>query len=205
VDQASDQFYGCVYVCRERGKVFGETAFTDQCSETDDPIGNWWNCHILAGWSAGQDTCPLWERIKPLCQTETEKKFLHWYLRYVKDRQFPMLIPQVRVGIAERKRSDFAAFVPVQYWRYKKFAIELDHAHGEEHIENDKARDQHLKEHGYEVMSLRPNAKGYLEEVKLLVESFENWMNLAETDPWDAAVPVTVTRTDFDPIHDVPL
>jgi very-short-patch-repair endonuclease len=107
-----------------------------------------------------------------------------------------MLIPQARIGIAERRRPDFVAFVPLQYWMYKWVAIELDGAHGEQNQEGDTARDRYLEEQNYEVISLRPNAKGYLEEVKSLVENFEIWMNLAETNSWEAAVEVEVTRTE---------
>jgi very-short-patch-repair endonuclease len=100
---------------------------------------------MLAGFSAGEISCPLWESIGKLCQTDQERKFLHWYLRYVKDRQFPMILPQVRIGIAERKRADFVAFVPLQYWRYKAVAIELDGAHTDEHLPKDQARDKYYE------------------------------------------------------------
>lgn len=198
VYQASSTFHGCDYYCRERGRVFDDAVFSDLCSspDDDDPQGPSWNCHILAGWAAGQPTCPLWDHIKALCQTKTEHDFLYMYLRYVKDRQFPMLIPQARIGIAERKRPDFVAFVPIQYWRFKAVAIELDGGHSEDQAQSDSARDQYLEEQGYEVFSLRPNTRGYLEEVKRLVEKFEIQMNLAESDVWEAAVPVNVTRTE---------
>ena len=39
-------------------------------------------------------------------------KVLHQYLVYAK-HQFPMLLPQPRIGIAERRRPDFVAFVPL--------------------------------------------------------------------------------------------
>jgi hypothetical protein len=198
VHQTSRGLGGCHYTCRERGKVFDELVFYDICSDTDDEDINApaWNCHVLAGWSAGQPTCRLWEHVKALCQNDTERNFMQTYLRYVKDRQFPMLIPQVRVGIAERRRPDFVAFVPLQYWRFKWLAIELDHAHGEEHQQSDSVRHKYLEEHNYEVVSLRPNAKGYLEEVKSLVEKFEIWMNLADTDAWEVAVQVEVSHTE---------
>jgi very-short-patch-repair endonuclease len=198
VHQASRGLGGCYYTCRERGKVFDELVFSDVCSDADDQDINApaWNCHVLAGWSAGQATCRLWEHAKALCQNDTERNFMLTYLRYVKDRQFPMLIPQVRIGIAERRRPDFVVFVPLQYWRSKWIAIELDHAHGEEHQQNDNARDLYLEEQNYEVVSLHPNAKGYLEEVKSLVEKIEIWMNLADTDAWEVAVQVDVTRTE---------
>ncbi len=198
VFQASRTFGGCDYTCREKGKVFDETVFEDTCSDPRDDsyYKGEWNCHILAGWSAGQNTCPLWETVKGLCQNETERNFLQMYLRYVKDRQFPALIPQVRVGIAERRRPDFVAFVPLQYWKYKWLAIELDGAHAEEQQPNDAARDQYLEEQNYEVLSLRPNAKGYLEEVKVLVEKIDIWMNLAETDSWDISIEAEVSRTE---------
>lgn len=198
VHQMSRGLGGCHYTCRQHGMVFDEYVFSDSCCDADDegPFSPRWNCHILSGWSAGQSTCPLWEHMKELCQSETERMFLQTYLRYVKDRQFPMLIPQVRVGIAERRRPDFVAFVPQQYWRYKWVAIELDGAHGEEHQKNDFTRDMYLEEQNYEVVSLRPIGKGYLEEVRSLVEKLEIWMNLAETDVWSVAVEVKVTKTE---------
>lgn len=66
VHQASRSLHGCSYFCQERGRVFAETVFTDMCSdpEDEDLYAPSWNCHILAGWSAGQSTCPLWEHIK---------------------------------------------------------------------------------------------------------------------------------------------
>ena len=131
--------------------MFDEVVFSDICSNPDDEDINSpsWNCRILAGWSAGQTTCSLWEHVKALCQNDPERSFLQTYLRYVKDRQFPMLIPQVRVGIAERRRPDFVAFVPLQYWCFKWVAIELDGAHGEEQQESDVARNKYLEEQNY--------------------------------------------------------
>ena len=142
-------------------------------------------------------------KLKGLSQTDVERKFLHTYLRYVKDRQFPMLLPQVRVGIAERRRADFIAFVPLQFWKFKWVAIELDAAHPESKFADDQARDKYYEEHKYDVLSLRPGAKGYLEEVKSLVEEFETWMNMAETDASDLATEARVLSTE-PPGEDLP-
>ena len=158
-------------------------------------VGAGHQCHLVAGWTTGEDSCPLWQRIQNLCQTDTERKFLHQYLRYVKDRQFPMLIPQANIGIAERRRPDFVAFVPLQYWNYQWLAIQLDGAHPPERAEDDSLRDQYIQDQKYEVLSLRPNEKGYLEEVRCLVEKIEAWMALADSDPWKVAVDAEVRKS----------
>jgi hypothetical protein len=127
-----------------RGEVYGENVYYDQChdsqDESFDPVDR--DCHVLAGWSAGQPTCLLFDAVASLCQTDVERKFLSTYLRYVKDRDFPMLIPQVRIGIAERRRVDFVLYVPLQYWRFKWLAVELDGAHPQEKASEDAARDR---------------------------------------------------------------
>ena len=94
-----------------------------------------------------------------------------------------MLLPQTWIGIAERRRPDFVALVPLQYCNYKWIAIQLDGTHRQDQEQSDKERDSYLVEQGYEVHSIRPSQTGYFEEVRRLVEAFENWMNLAEEDP----------------------
>jgi hypothetical protein len=182
-----------------------ETVFTDSCCDpkfSEDDWAEFWDCHLVGGWTTGQTTCGLWERIAQLCQNETEQRFLHRYLGYVKDRQFPMLIPQTWIGITERRRPDFVAFIPLSFWNYRWLAIQLDAAHTEEQAENDALRDEYITRHKYEILSLKPNEKGYLEEIRTLVERIDSWMNLADTNPWEVAVEAQVTNTE--PIEDVP-
>jgi hypothetical protein len=124
--QASNSLGGCSYTCDTQGNVMDEIVFTDRCWYPKDE-SSWpesWPCHIAGGWTNGQITCPLWENIAKLCQTEPERRFLYQYLRFAKHRQFPMLLPQPAIGIGERKRPDFAVFVPLQYWNYKWLAIQ---------------------------------------------------------------------------------
>jgi hypothetical protein len=103
-----------------------------------------------------------------------------------------MLLPQMRVGIAERRRPDFVAFVPLQFLKYKRYAIELDGAHSEEHRRADEARDVELAAENYEVISLRPDELGYFPEVQKLVERFSVEMTEAERSAWDLATDVEV-------------
>jgi hypothetical protein len=84
------------------------------------------------------------------------------------------------------------AFVPLQYWKYKWLAIQLDGAHSEEQATDDVGRDEYVRRHNYEVISLKPNEKGYLEEVRTPVEQLESWMNLAE--PFHSAPSVVDER-----------
>ena len=197
--QASRTLGGCSYSCSLRGTVYGENVYFDQCHDPNDqdfePDER--DCHVLAGWSAGQATCPLFDGLAALCQTDVERKFLSTYFRYVKDRDFPVLIPQARIGIAERRRVDFVLYVPLQYWRFKWLAVELDGAHPEDKAEDDAARDRYYGDQGYEVISLRPGARGYFEEVRVLAERVEVLMKMAQTDEWDVALEVPVTR--FEP------
>ena len=119
--QASRELGGCHYNCRLRGVVMDEAVFSDRCCPTEQADNVWAEhseCHIAGGWTNGQATCPLWSRIATLCQTDSERRFLHMYLKLVKHRQFPMILPQPAIGIADRRRPDFVAFVPLQYWHY---------------------------------------------------------------------------------------
>jgi hypothetical protein len=125
----------------------------------------------------------------------SEQRFLWAYLSLVKGRNFPMILPQVRIGIAERRRPDFVAFVPLQYLKYKRYAIELDAAHGEEHADRDALRDSELASEGYEVISLRPNQNKYFPEVQKLLERFYREMSEAETSQWELATEVNVVST----------
>jgi hypothetical protein len=140
---------------------------------------------MLSGWSRAEDTCELWNLISNLCQTESEKRFLHEYLGLVKGRNFPMLIPQARVGIAGRRRPDFVLYAPIQYFRYKWYAVELDGAH----TGSDDDRNLDLMGHGYEVFSCRPpDAGGYYKEVQRLLERVEMDMTEADRDPNSVAI-----------------
>jgi hypothetical protein len=197
--QASNALGGCSYGCSTRGNVMDETILADRCYSPLDPA-EWpegpetWDCHLAGGWTNGQSTCPLWENIAKLCQSESEWRFLHRYLGYTKHRQFPMLLPQTSIGIGERRRPDFVAYIPTQYWNYKWIAIQLDGAHPETQKESDKERDAYIIEQGYDVLSIRSTKTGYFAEVRELVERFENDLNLAEDDPWASAIEGEVSR-----------
>jgi hypothetical protein len=182
----------CVYIDmpdpEELAHLRGRFNEDDYAVETD--------CHPLSGWSTGLDTCPLWERVAKLCQTDIERRFLHHYLRFVKDRQFPMLVPQPRIGVAERRRPDFVMFIPMSHWNYAWMAVELDGAHPVEPQDVDAARNADLAAHGYAVFSVRPAERGYMEEVRRLVEDVERRLELAEQDIWAVAAEARVIHTE---------
>ena len=99
---------GCDYEVTDRGKVMDIPTFSDACGDWSPKSWASWEvpadidigpCHMLSGWTKGQDSCPLWEKVALLCQTPAERRFLHLYLALAKDRHFPMLIPQPRLGI----------------------------------------------------------------------------------------------------------
>jgi hypothetical protein len=207
--QASEKFGECAYRPGRRGIVMGEPVFSDHCydSAQDADYEQYAvprECHLVTGWTTGQDTCGLWKRIEALCQTEPERRFLKTYLGYVKDREFPMLIPQAWIGITDRRRPDFVAFVPLQYWKYKWLAVQLDGAHPQESAAADAARDDYVRSQNYEVLSLRPKQAGYLEEVRNLVEQIDSWMALGNTDPWAVATEASVRTFHPPPEAEVP-
>ena len=98
--QASRALGGCSYGCITRGTMMDEPVFIDLCDSLEDTndFPESWPCHIAAGWTNGETSCPLWERIANLCQSDPERLFLYRYLSYTKHRQFPMLLPQTRIG-----------------------------------------------------------------------------------------------------------
>ena len=184
-----------------------EAVFSDRCCPTEQADNVWAEhseCHIAGGWTNGQATCPLWSRIATLCQTDSERRFLHMYLKLVKHRQFPMILPQTWIDIAERRRPDFVAFVPLQYWHYKWVAIQLDASHTEEQAADDAMRDAQIAEQNYHVVSLRPKNTGYLEEVRRLVEQFDALMKQADDDVWSVVTEAVVARTEDEVDSDVP-
>jgi hypothetical protein len=183
VHQAAQELGGCSYDCSPRGETLGEPVFTDMCGNRGDENEGGYQlrdrkCHILSGWSRAQTTCELWNLISTLCQTDYEKRFLHQYMGLVKGRNFPMLIPQARIGIAERRRPDFVLYAPIQYFKYRWYAIELDGAH----VGSDDDRNLELTSQGYEVLSFRPGAGGYYAEVQSLLEKVQMDMTEAERD-----------------------
>ena len=192
--QSSRQTGTCFYSWRGSTEVMGEPAHNDVCN-----AGEEWEdsekCHLLSGWIRGRDTCDHWERLKGYCQTLSEQRFLWAFLSLAHGRNFPMLIPQVRIGIAERRRPDFVVFVPLQYLRYKRYAVELDGAHTPEQEEADQSRDANLAAEGFEVISLRPNQLGYFPEVQRLVERIAVDMAEAERSAWDIATQVEIGET----------
>jgi hypothetical protein len=210
--QASAKFGACIYRPSGRGVVMGEPVFNDHCYDPGDiaehheynELSSPRECHLVTGWTTGQDTCGLWQRIETLCQTDSERRFLKTYLGFVKDREFPMLIPQAWLGIADRRRPDFVAFVPLQYWKYRWLAIQLDAAHPEESAEADAARDDYVRSQNYEVLSLRPKQTGYIEEVRNVVEQIDASMALGNTDPWKVVVDATVRSFQPPPDDGIP-
>jgi uncharacterized protein DUF559 len=201
LSQVSQQFGGCTYSVKFAGEMMGEPEFIDSCTTEEFSYDGPSSCHIAAGWTRGAITCPLWKQIVSLCQTEDERKFLHAYVQLVKHRQFPMLIPQARIGIAQRRRPDFVVFVPLQHWKYRWYAIELDGNHAWETAKNDQERNDYLNFHGYEVISVATNK--YYKEVRNLVERIDHEMKVAAGDALEVAIDMKVKETVIDE-NDIP-
>ena len=192
--QMSREFGQCFLTVRGPDVVFGEKLFNDCCYDSPEP-GEWdegRTCHITSGFTRNAKTCPLFEKIKEFCQTPQEQRFLWAYLQIAKTQNFPMLLPQPRIGVSGRRRPDFVAFVPKQFLVYQWYAIELDGAHVD--FEADKLRDSDLTTEGYQVISLRPGDKGYFPEVRALVERFYAEMRVAKESQWQLATEIAVSH-----------
>lgn len=204
VFQMSHQRVGtCLYHAYYRSEVMGEAVFRDVCVPRDKlPDRDWIPaeevpeiaCRVFSGLTLGPDACSVWNGVLSLCATIAERRFVSDWLAFVRNRSFPMLIPQARIGIAQRRRPDFVLFVPRQHWIYKWYAIELDASHWPEQQPEDETRNAELGLQGYEVLSLRPGQRGYFEEVRALAEKVELEMRRAESDPLSVAVGVQVAR-----------
>jgi hypothetical protein len=192
--QLARQFHGCDYSPLIRGQVLGETIFNDLCWSDDERTGE--PCHVMSGFTRGMDTFNLWTKIADLCQTDSERRFLRSYLTLVKDREFPMLIPQVRLGPAERLRPDFTVFVPLQHWKYDRLVVELDRAHPADRAEADRDRELEIVAQGYRVIRcFGRSEKGYYGDVCALIEQIDAGMKRAGSDPWSVTVDVPVRKT----------
>jgi len=193
--QLSREFHECNYSPSVRGRIMGETVFHDLCWLDDERSGPW-SCHMMSGFTRGEETCNLWTKIVNLCQTEPERRFLRHYLTLVKDREFPMLIPQVRLGVAERRRADFAVFVPLQRWKYDCLIIELDRAHTQDRADADHDRELEIVAQGYRVVRCRGQSeRGYYDDVRDLVEQIETGMKRAAGDPSSVTVDIPVVKS----------
>jgi hypothetical protein len=201
ITQVAQQVRGCTYSIEFAGEIMGEPEFIDLCTDDHCPYAGPSPCHMLAGWTKDAITCALWEQIAALCQTEDERKFLHAYIQLVKHRQFPMLIPQARIGITQRRRPDFVVFVPLQHWKYRWYAIEFDGNHPWGKGQSDKERNDYLNLHGYEVISVTTNK--FYKEVRNLVERIDHEMKIAAHDPLDVAIRLKVKETIV-PEDDIP-
>ena len=101
-----------------------------------------------------------------------------------------MLIPQVRLGIAEQRRPDFVAYVPLQKWKYRPLAVELDRSHGEDRAEEDYLRDMDLTNMGFQMIPVKPGDGRSIRELKKLIVMIDSLMTKADRDPRSVAVEV---------------
>jgi len=194
--QLARELQECSYSPSVRGQTLGETIFRDLCWLDDERAGPV-PCHMMSGFTRGEETCNLWTKIANLCQTDPERRFLRHYLSLVKDREFPMLIPQVRLGVGDRRRTDFAVFVPLQRWKYDCLAVELDRAHPQDRAEADHDKELEIVAQGYRVVRcVGQGERGYYDDVRSLVEQIDAAMKRAVSDPTSVAVDVPVVKTE---------
>ncbi len=78
----------------------------------------------------------------------------------------------------------------MQYLHYRRYAIELDGTHAPDKAGSDETRDMDLAAENFEVISLRPNERGYFPEVQKLVEKIAVEMADADKSAGDLATDV---------------
>jgi hypothetical protein len=143
-------------------------------------------CHIFKGFgNGGTKECLLWSFVEKLCQTDQERWFMTQYMRYVRERVFPMVLPQVRLGgITQELRPDF---------------VLLDGGHTPGARERDEERHLRLQSEGFSVVSYkgrRVDAEGrspinYIDDIKDLVSRIDRQMNLTkENAQWSNALTI---------------
>lgn len=124
-------------------------------------------CHVANGWIHGEESCPGWEYIANLCQSENERRFLHQYLRINHDRESPMPIPQAHIENTERIRVDYVMFVPITRFTWKWLAIEIDSKLYHQDSNRDFQKNIMMESEGYEVIRLSAE-KMMLDQVREL-------------------------------------
>ena len=163
--------FPCKYFAQVHGQdQFGNTLWDEGCMESCagcDYRPYLRPCHVAAGWMHGEETCPGWERIKTLCQSENESRFLHQYLRINHDREYPMPIPQAHVEITEQVRVDFVLFVPMTRFEWKWLAVEIDSEEYHGDVVREAGRTAIIASSGYEIVRLSAK-KRMLDQVREL-------------------------------------
>jgi|LakMenEpi03Aug12_release.lakeMendotaPanAssembly.Ray.scaffolds.fasta_scaffold482767_2 hypothetical protein len=158
-------------------------------------------CHIFKGFgNGGTKECLLWAFIEKLCQTDQERWFMTQYMRYVRDRVFPMPLPQVRLGgITQELRPDFLLFIPRSKMNFISVAVELDGGHTAGARERDEERHLKLQSEGFRVVSYRgrrtdTEGRGpinYIDDIKDLVSRIDRQMDLTkENSQWSNALAI---------------
>lgn len=149
--------FPCKYFALSKGRdEFGNIMWEEGCMEHcegADYKPYMHSCHLANGWIHGEETCPGWQYLGNLCQSENERRFLHQYLRLNHDREAPMPIPQAHIEVTERIRIDFVVFVPVTRFAWRWLAVEIDSKDYHDH-QKDDARDWSVQIEGYEVLRL---------------------------------------------------
>jgi len=110
------------------------------------------DCTVVSGLSKGSATCSGLDFLKAQCQSNLEKMFLELYLRFNKDREGSMLIPQCYVDPLERYRVDFALIAEggrSNGWRW--IAVEIDSPEYHLDRERDRLRLKAIEHEGYQV------------------------------------------------------
>ncbi len=178
-----DDVLPCKYFVETEGvDDFGNVYWVDKCLGeriTDCVYGCEKCCSVATGWMHGESECSGWKSITEFCDSNVEKTFLREYIRQNHDKESPMLIPQVWLGLKEKRRVDFVLIIPKTAHNCEKLAIEINPPKYHSNLEKELAREKEITSEGYKLLKYSKNEiKDRLNAVRNLREYIERVKNL---------------------------
>lgn len=134
------------------------------------------DCPMVSGLTKGGKTCPCMEFLLTQCQSSFERTFLDLYLRFNKDRESPMPIPQCSVDPLDRFRADFVLIAKSKKtaeWEWLSIEIDPPQYHMNGII--DAQKDAEVERNGFQTVRLRAEGSGsMLKGVRELFKTLES-------------------------------
>jgi hypothetical protein len=120
------------------------------------------DCTVVSGRTKGTDSCSGLQFLMNQCQSDIERTFLDLYLRFNKDRESPMPIPQCWTDPLDRHRSDFVVIAnSKERNQFEWFSVEMDsRRHHPTGNVSDTDKDHEVRKNGFPPYRIRAEGEG---------------------------------------------
>jgi hypothetical protein len=157
------------------GNLVREEGCMDSCPGCDYS-GSIRDCPVVSGLTKGATSCSCLEFLLSQCQSTYERTFLDLYLRFNKDKESPMPIPQCSVDPLDRYRSDFVLIAKSKRnheWEW--LSIEIDPPQYHQNVLVDVQKDSEVKRSGFRTIRIRVEGVGSMTSgVREVFNTLEN-------------------------------